>query len=334
MNNSNVTAAVMSWMNPEYLSDVCTPIAVCMSLLNFLMNSTLIYILITLIRKTPRPEHCLIQLLFLAISDLSIGIFFVVGALWLPFLSADLQQDADPSPDLRFLFYFFISNNYVNRALTVYITLMRTLGVFNVQVALVLRAKSTNYTIAHVFLWAILPAVGLFLTSTLFLDLLVDQEIIKRRLGDRISLSLGGAFFGLVNLAMPVMGILLLIKIRSGQRFLNRVELDMELANRRGDDEEATTERASRRTRSSEDEWRSQNSHVFHHHFHSIPSHHYHSHQDIDDNDGGEIEKEAQRSDGAHGRAVRAISVERGKGRAGSQTVGSRDHGSCPIFVY
>ena len=153
------------------------------------------------------------------------------------------------------------------------------------------------------------------------------------------------------------MGILIVIKIKEHQRLLGRDRVlfvtsgrkngdddnndDNSINNNNDDDdeeeEEATSRRASRRrTRNCEDDWRSQNSHVLHHHFHSIPSQHHH--HDGDDNHGEESEEEeAQRSDGVHGRAIRAtraISLERGRESAVSPPVSSQERCSCPIYFF
>ena len=184
MNDSNVTAEATWPWNIEYLSAICSTLPVSTSLLNFAMNSIIIVIIVTQIRNTARRPHpCNIHLIFLAISDISIGVSFVGGALWLHLI--DLQRVVD----IRLVFYFIIFATFVNRTLTLYITFTRAWCLFHSQVAVVVdqsRAQSTNYTIAHVFKWAISPGVGMFLLSTFIPDFFVHRQIIERRSADLI----------------------------------------------------------------------------------------------------------------------------------------------------
>ena len=187
MNGSNVTVGSTWPWNIEYLSAICSTLPVSTSLLNFAMNSIIVVIIVTQIRNTARRPHpCNIHLIFLAISDISIGVSFVGGALWLHLI--DLQRVVD----IRFVFYFIIFATFVNRTLTLYITFTRTWCLFrggqNAVVVDKSRAQSTNYTIAHVFKWAISPGVGMFLLSKFIPDFFVDRQIIERRSGDIILL--------------------------------------------------------------------------------------------------------------------------------------------------
>ena len=198
MNDSNVTAGAIWPWNIEYLSAICSTLPVSTSLLNFAMNSIIIVIIVTQIRNTPRrrPHPCNIHLIFLAISDISIGVSFVGGALWLHLI--DLQRVVD----LRFVFYFIIFATFVNRTLTLYITFTRTWCLFHSQVAVVdtSRAQPTNYTIAHFFKWAISPGVVMFLLSKFIPDFFVDRQIIERRSADLI---LFGMIGGKISLTKP-----------------------------------------------------------------------------------------------------------------------------------
>ena len=71
----------------EYLSEMCSAVPLSISVVNFPMNLSIVLIILVQLRQTPgRARPGQIHLLVLAVSDVSIGVFYVVGAVWLRFL--------------------------------------------------------------------------------------------------------------------------------------------------------------------------------------------------------------------------------------------------------
>ena len=87
IDNATVEATIKMF---NYLTDTCSPIPLSIALINFPMNLTIMLIIYVQMRATSGRAHPgQIHLLFLAISDVSVGIFFVAGAIWLRFLPSD-----------------------------------------------------------------------------------------------------------------------------------------------------------------------------------------------------------------------------------------------------
>ena len=119
MNNSNATRGTIG--TSEYLSVICSEGPIAMSVLDFISNFTLILVTVDQLRGIPgRPPPAQLHLIFLAISDISVGIFFIIGAVWLLLLPSDLRQvvDADHLLHLRLIFYYLFLVTFVNRTLT------------------------------------------------------------------------------------------------------------------------------------------------------------------------------------------------------------------------
>ena len=221
-NKSDVTAA-REWESIEYLSKMCSMIPLSLSLVSFPMNLTVILIISYRIHGTPgRPNPGQIHLLSLAISDISLAIFFPLSALWLLTLPPDSNRlDKDEFfPHLQILYYYPVLTTYINRVLMMYITVKRTQCVFDIKAAEDMRAISTRQNVTHVTVSGILPGLGIFGAIKLIPDILAKQDIIAIELADAIFFVSSISFFGAVGLAMAIMATMIVTKIRANRRLL------------------------------------------------------------------------------------------------------------------
>ena len=227
----------------KYQTEMCSTIPSLISLVNYPMNSLIIMIMVVQLRDTPgRAKSGQIHLICLAISDMSIGVFYSAGFIWLYFLPTDTQQlvQVDFLSRFRFLCHYDYLATCVNRTLMLHITVKRTQLVLNINAAEDMRARSTRDVVTHVIMSGVLPGVALYLSVMFIPDVFMEGGIFQPGLAQTILFGSSAVFFGLAAVAMTVMGTIVVIQIVAHRRLL-RSQREFVVTGGRGDIEEAVT---------------------------------------------------------------------------------------------
>ena len=215
---NNATAeATMKMFN--YLTDFCSTIPLSIALINIPINLTVMLIIGVQRRQTSGRTHPgQIHLLFLAISDILVGMAFVAGAVWLLFLPTDwrlIENQLKFQLRFRILFSYIVFSAAINRFLTLYITIKRTQCVLNINAAEKMRAQSTKDIVFHVIMYGVMPGIIFFMTIKLIPDILVDTKVITPHTNELYFWGYSVIFFFLIALAMTIMGTTIVTKIKA-----------------------------------------------------------------------------------------------------------------------
>ena len=128
-----------------------------------------------------------------------------------------------------------------------------------------MRANSTKQNVTHVVKSGLLPGFCIFCVVKLVPDILANQNIILIHSAEKIFFVLSIPFFGAVAVAMAIMGIMIVSKIKTNRRLLSDyTELVVNgggRKGRRGPKEGAvTTTMSEQKQRHSRQQWRSYSS--------------------------------------------------------------------------
>jgi hypothetical protein len=153
MNNSTIA------MNK--LKHIGNPITTTIAWISIVLNAVVVWTLIKSYKQTVTKRSSSqgqVHLLFLAISDITIGAAYAFPSIWLLFIN---KNDCDESFVLHFkVWYCFLTIVItVNKVMTVFITAKRAQGVFSIAQSLNVLKQTTKDNVVETFVIGIVGAL-------------------------------------------------------------------------------------------------------------------------------------------------------------------------------